>query len=543
MFNLPAPQNTPVFVALKAEMAISGTYDDIYIKPYTINYNRDIHNVLVETTEGGSNLNPLAFAQVAPHIIQQSTDANNIAPIARGFAERRFRFVIQMQPFSNAGLSVGVRHVLTGYTDGVEITNINGRQHINPEMKMYLNSAYVIRDEPTANGAGMVSTITDSYQFLQDPGSATDYMRSLGLYAIRPEDIFTTLQEDSNPINQTTRSMGYALTDTRNMISGRMLRNSRGMNNSSNYLAKIVQGYAKAELGSDEDIADAGDSPDDIFGNARENVRERALSSSPVMRTFINDYAIQRQGYITYGDMCNAIGGLDDDRIMNVIPPTTNTLAKMYTRGQREGWAGSTDEQIAAQMALRALPPIMLRYALGRLQFSANNVQDPTQAQMSGAFVFGTDARAHCITPLGCEGFCSNVNMINYIRAAAEAIVVDILNPISRNNERNYQMVVSVNMLGDIELEVAIGNSTVLVPFTAPVFCDGLFAPVVSDDSNGVRNMATQVGAMLKGLSNSFNHNQMQRQIITSPHAPLVNSQQPSYNPAAMTVDTSNLRW
>lgn len=492
MFN--APSNFR-FNALQFHLSVTGTYDDVFLRPYTLHYDKYTNSHLQEATNNGTDINMNTLSGVASSIVRPSSTVGSVAPLVNGFSQRRCRFVLEMTPIMGTSLqlSSGVRHILTGYTDDVGIVNQNGQHIIDPNMRLFLNACYVVRDEPSPVGAGVVSTITESYQFLANPAAATDMMQAMGLYAIRPEDLYTQLDTS---VNGFAAASGLQSIDERCMVNGRITRNSRSNALPTAWLSKTLNAFKSASFTDDDyDPSRVG-----IYEKARNEAREPAIAKNAFVRELVTDYNLTRDGSITYGDLLNVVANID--HVARVNNPTAANAAKLYQRGRYEHWHGSSYDAVASNILKMQLPALLLPFAVGGYSFYATN----KIANMNGTLSHQLYEGNHRIDPLNIASFATNVDLTPMVPAINQRIAREILNLVSNNNEFTYEMTVDVNLLGDAVISIQIGDSP-MITRAAPVFCDHMYASVLSDNQQHVSRMIEGGSQMLSGVSSMLNIN------------------------------------
>src|SRR5690606_33190833 len=98
-------------------MLETGTYNDMYARPYQSHTNDAKLNILAEATRGGQALQPSSLSGVAGLFLQPSAEVDRSSPIItpNGYGSKRFRFLMKVE-YTNA---MGLRHTLaySGYTD------------------------------------------------------------------------------------------------------------------------------------------------------------------------------------------------------------------------------------------------------------------------------------------------------------------------------------------------------------------------------------------------------------------------------------------
>jgi hypothetical protein len=486
------------FIANKALFQLTGTYDDVPLRSYKTHFTGHLANELDEVTQGGSVLTRDALTGISSKILSISADVDTIAPIVHGFDTRRYMFLLDISPQSHGGVQNDIRFIFTGYTDFNGAVIRGSEKYIDGGMRLYFNAAYVVRDTMTMGGRGMTSTIVEAHQFLQNPQAANDFMQSIKLFAQRPEDVFAAIEMNENPVMAAVEESGYAVKDYTNSVNGVVRRSSRDLNTTSGWLSRSLTGFVNAKLGDAGNEEKEDYHPSQLYVDARSKTRDKPISSSPFLRVLVNDHGFNRDGFITYKDLCSVVANLD--RIAEINEPH---IGKLASRGRYSSLTGATPDGIGAAVIAVHVPPILLRFGVGAYSFRATNRLSQREIMMLPREAYIDNASGgmtHAITPLSYDSFASNVDLRQEMTAINASICREVLDFISQNHHMTYEMVVTIDMLSETEIHISVGDNMIPVPALYPAFCDGLWSPNMSSDQNSVQSLVENIGGMLNDM-------------------------------------------
>ena len=481
MNNFGTGQGSSMIVK-RAILLETSRYDDAYLRPYVTRYDQTVSDELNGATEGGSRLTSGALAYVSSSFLQPASVVNTVASLANGYGEKRFSFMMEILSVANGGqqLMGGIRRIITGYTDHLGVSALTGEKHLDPEMKIYFNNIFVLRDSaiPTPNGVITETNVVKNKHLIFN-NNQQDYMATNSpMFTLRPEDIMMNLDTAVSPMMAGFNSSNVI--DARAML-GNIKLSDRSFESRPNYLSKTIQSFKSAQTMEDT-YEDSGDDSN-VYSTARDYLREEPLTSDIFMQALMSDYNYRTSSYITYRDLCGIVNDLDNR--LEVITTSAPQRAAEYVPGQGESWRGSTYETIAATIISHSVPAIMSDCLLTRCGFQATN-------DVVGG--------ASDVVMFDAHGFADGMDYSNYISHFIERLKREVLYDISQRNERSYQVRVTIDMLNDSSIEISFDGE----PFTKYViasFCDGLTSPVIADSIDYVDDVASDVGSMLNNLT------------------------------------------
>lgn len=476
------------FDVAQAIMIESHRYDNMYLRPFQSQFNGAVSDAICEATNHGVNLQPQVLTEVSSMFLQPHTDVVGSANLINGFAEKRMTFMIEV--VEQSGLSSGNRYILSGYTDYYGVSHLSGQPTLDPNMKLYFNNLFVLRDviHDVGHGRTIMSNLAQNNHVLHNPG-ANDYTNNVeSRWSMLPENVFSTLDFNTNPM------MGEFLTsgchDNRAMVSGARLADRR-RDSRPNYLAQTIKNYINANTQdttwgySNDDEVGVPDA-DQTYSLARAGIQEAPVSSNRLLSAMAVNSSFRTTGYVTYEELCRILPALDH-RLNVITKGDVQTMTQMQDTapGQGEGWHSSTYEAIAASLLQQLLPGIMADHLITNVSFVATNDTIGGQDVISlGSF----------------RGFTQHMDYTRYLQAFIDRVQRELLYDISKAGQMSYHIQATVDMMYESVFEISL-NGGPSVRFVAPSFCDSLYMPLLTNDVNMLGTMADDVGNLLATVS------------------------------------------
>lgn len=473
------------FVPTRVLLFETARYDNMYLHPYETNFDANISNMLAESTDSGRNVNATTLSQVAGAFLQPSAAVCGTANLANGFGEKRFSFMMELRRDNVGHLGGGVRYIVTGYTNHLGIIALTGQQNLDPEMLFYINNMFELRDTmlPTEHGSEHHVGVASSRHVLHNQGT-TDYQHMQSIvpqYTLRPEDIMADLEYSNQ---------AFAAADVINgtsLLSGPRMSDRRNESRPS-YLTNTIQSYQQAQLDSDTyDGGDGGEydqlSTNSLWSGARDKVRDAPVSSNSFMQLLMVSTSYKQTGYVSYRELCHLLPNLD--QIVDVVMASGAAKAAEYQPGQGENWAAMTHETMAATILQQMTPAIMSDCLLTEIGFVATN----------DTIGVSDDVRVYTA-----KGFTQGIDYTRYITQFIDRLKREVLMDISHFNQIRYSVEVYINLLNESYYKISLDGGP-YIWHTAPSFCDGLYAPVVSANREAVESMASDISTMLHNIT------------------------------------------
>jgi hypothetical protein len=462
-------------------------YKDMQLRPYYADATDELIGILDRDTRGGEDLTPAALSRVAGRIIRPASQHQGSAIIANGWGEKRFMFMMTVLVRKSR---TDIRTLeISGYTDYVGASQGIRGIKLDENMALYFNSVTELNqsymDTPTRRGW---QTQIASSNHLIAPQVLPDFSRdrmSAGTLVMRPEDVFHNNPKNvvSNAFNRRAEKENYL--DMRHGFTGKGLRMSNRLNDSSTrYLHRSIKALATANEG---EVFGQGNQFDrdtgSILKDARSQVREKTVSSIPVLADIARETNILEQGFITYGELIamNPEYVWDDVKVFFERPETARS------HHNRSGWSGRDNSTIAAIQIARALPAFMAFHHIAYVEFSADNMSALGEPVM---------IIPQCLPIIGKQITDRS------LMAFEERCVTELF----------YDMLPWPDCMFEIEVQAGLANDIVIKlklegedPFedVFPVFCDSLVPPIIANDQDTIGAMSSSLTDIVDKLGSN----------------------------------------
>lgn len=479
----PNNLGVPMFSVRKSHMIETAMYDPLYLSPYQTKYDNYISAQLTEATQNGQQIDETTLSTVSHQILVPTAQVgqHDVANLVNGFDTKRLSFMIDIVP-QGSNLGGGIHYVLTGYTDHYGV----GERSIDPNMKLFFNAVYQLRDTqvPTPHGFVTQTNIVKSQQILLNNGSNNMMQYAQPQFTLRPEDIAQHLEFQDNPMLANIIEAGGS--NGRARLVGAVL-SDRGYASRPKYLTKSIKAY-KAAAAQGESYEAEDTMGNSVWDATRTYLREEPMSSNRVLMAMMGIPHFKQSGYLTYSEMCSLFP--DFDHQTNIVSLTRPQRQMAYQPGQAESWSASTNERIAATIIMQGLPAIMSDCLMTSVTFQATN---------------DTIGGMHEVQILEVHSFVDNLDLTPFMSYFIERVQRELLVDISRQGGQTYMTRVSVNMLYDSRIDLSLDRGP-MTPFAAPSFCDSLYSPVVTNNLQTMEAMSYDLSTMLMNINGSLSN-------------------------------------
>lgn len=474
----------------KALFVVTGTYNDMAMRPYTTNLDTNIVNQFMEATNGGVSIAPTTVSGVASSFLKPSAQAQSQAVIDNGWDAPRLRFIMELiYPDSGSGLAV--RKFLQGYTNHVGATSSGA---VDPNMVLYFNNVVTLRQSviQTPHGTSQRTAVSEASQLLRGEFNSNILNNwsapSNSTWTMRPEDIFS---------NMSVTHMGLEdSADLRLSFATSPIKKSRRSNSSAPYyVSSVLDNYRKTmDYGEHSDNLDFPGA----MNNARGMVQDAPVSGDLFFQLLMMDETNFKQGgFVTYSELCRLFPDFDNASLFildNSVQQETSSQAftgELHQRGQTEHWGGASNETLWSTILSQSVPSIMMDLMLTKIAFRATNQ---------------TLNSSHEVIVLGAESFAENLDLTPYISTFIERLKVEVLRGLSSNNYIDYNVTVIVDVIGETRISISIAGGPT-IDYATPSFADALFAPVLTMDVNSITSVGYDISALAGNLGEDAVHN------------------------------------
>lgn len=444
------------------------------------------------------NIPESKLMELGSQIINTSAEHQGVVAIPYGWETKRLRFLLVFR-IEDAGRTF--YETLTGYTDFYELSQNN---QVNPQMRLYFNNVIKLRPHHQQDMYGNLTerlSLMSTRQILTMRDGATgfhsgDWNTPATRTMVTPTSVFETLE-----IEQYMRGYAGTTIDTRTKAgrsgSGISLVN-RTNTLGANFFGNVVKAFnnsitshnissnTSADLRMQHIYTEAAD----LAKQNEASVIEDHVLNNLRMNT---DYAIQ--GSISWGDFCSVFKEASQICTLIKSKQVTEQLMPreldMINVNESESWTSAHFTTVKAQTLLTAIPAVMMDCLLSDITFTATNMTlsglDPLAVNVTSASSF-----------LG-EGM-NNTNLVNLFIQQFRTRIHPIL---SDNDDKQYIFMMRCDVLGELRMTLRYDGIPYEYTYTAGVFADHLFTPLVTSSPTHLSHLANDLGNI---LDNGFNH-------------------------------------
>lgn len=429
----------------------TGTYGQQWGRPYQTQLNGGILTSLRERMDGAPDINASVFSGMGASFLTPQAAPERHIDIVSGWNERRIRMMLEVEVQSRNG---AYYEILLGYTDH---TGISMSGSIDPNMRFYVNSVMKMRKSfiatPLGNeqrlavaGAGHV-LVNSNWDGVESPNQ---------LSLMRPMDVYSTMGRLELP---DLSSMNVR--DTRNMLMDSPKLSRRSNNASSNYAASIVAGYRNAST-----MQELGQSEQEVLHTAVTYTVEESATGDQVLSALAAFQHVPHTNSFQWRHLERLDPNVNRDEITRVVirGQTQQSYMGEHYAGQTADWGEASIEAQIATMMSQTVPSLMMEMGLTMLTFAATN-------RIPGI-------QRHEVIITGSESFAGGDHS-QFLQMMKVRLEVDLLEEISQSNLYDYEIEMSVDVVGETHISISIQGQPTVV-YCTPSFCDALLSPVVT---------------------------------------------------------------
>lgn len=465
---------------VKSLFVETGTYNDVYNRPYQAHITTDLVNEFNELTQAGLKINSADVAGVAGKILNPSTVPMGTVSIDNGWSERRMRFTIEFEIASVSGRPTS-KEVITGYTDHPGGTM---QGSIDPMMRCYINNVFnlrivrehlngFVRDRTMLAEAAHVVTKDHNYQV----ASFNDVNQKR---LMRPEDVVGAMMLDAVVGKE---NVGSSIDIRNTLLQPKKSKRSNGL--ATKYVSEVVSSLNTGYSGQNQFLG-TGAEP---FEEARSNCRENLLTSDSIISLLNLNTSYLYDSYVTYQDLCRIFPDLDSVTVLVMKGNTVRTFREAV-RGDCETWNSSTMETVAATILSNSVPSIMSDLMLAQVTFVSTN------RTLTGEII---------TTINNSHPFTEGMDMSQYLQVFVNRLNREVLFDLSKFNQMDYAVQAVIDLLGDSFITISI-NGGPNIEYVMPSFCDALASPVVSYNTHTVNQIAYNLNSLFENSRRSNGH-------------------------------------
>lgn len=458
--------------------AETGTYDDMYNRPYVTSVDLDALRGLQQATEGGTNLTTAAVAGMAGVIMRPQTAVQSGIGIVNGWGERKLRFMMEVE---HAGFNSMVnREILTGYTN---YPGYSSSGAIDPAMLLYVNNVITVREtQRYVNGQVMTqSTVVDASHVLSGTWTA-ESQNVVNPYYMRPEDVFGGIMLN-NTLTGIADGRDLDVIDTRVTHMEGIKKSRRSNSNAANYLSNVFTQY----MGAFATARTQDSNLNSVLGSAKKAVEEhtveadQALQQLTSMTDFTHNRAVRWDELFQFNPYIDSVTTI-------AVNQGGVYLRPLPQRGQFETWQSMTYETVCAQIISNMIPGIMTDLLIMNLDFTATN-----DVMMSS----GHEPNAVIVRSM--NSFSSSIPKERQHQALMFRINTELMTSLTHHGQVSVSISVQSDILADTYITMSY-NGGPEIQYCMPSFCDALFPPVLTTDRNQLTMMSRDINNLAENI-------------------------------------------
>jgi len=461
-------------------MGETGTYNDVYHRPYKTSLGDEEYAVMREKTNGFQNIESETLANCAGAFLNPSAQPGVQINIDHGWGERRLRFMMSIM---FEGRLSKTEQIVTGYTDRADLS-LTGE--MDPNTQFFINNVITMRhvENRTANGVGSTATMSDNFQVLRDTSN-----NQSGI-TLRPTDVVRTQQSsiamegmrDLHRGQNSSRTVfdgdedesDVVYHDARNTFNpSETTRLSRRKNNlNANYMSNILKAHRTAQSSDDE-----YDTEDTIFEKTQSILAEPYSFDNPLLKLLTDNTGFSQNTSFTLHEIRALCPHVDNVMVLSRASSTAQLIPNQ--RGQTEGWGGSDNTTMIANIMASTIPALALDHMITKIWFTATNetFNDQVVVELN---------HSNQSPPLS---FVEGKDLTRQIQSFVHRIQHYVMRDITHNNMVGVSVSVRYEALGDTFISVSC-NGEPPVDYVIPTFCDSLFSPIMTDNSNDLYSLS-----------------------------------------------------
>ena len=452
----------------------SGTYNDMALRPYTTHVDGSTINLFREATQGGTFFEDTALSPVAGSILRPSTMPVGSVSIANGWAVPRFRFIMEIHHTVPGGLGKNVQYV-SGYTDHAEVTY---QGTLDPNMRFFINTSIMTREveEMTPFGRRTRRTMADASHILNGSFNPSTTSHTQAARTMRPEDVF-------GEVGASVLGDVGDVFDLRSSFAGGAKKSRVSNSATPTYLSRVMNSYNMAlqEGGYDDDIPS-------LMRKARNDSQEGLIANDLFLNNLQRNTSFSEGTSVSYSELCLLSPDLDNITIVanKEAVVQTNNFAPS-TRGSAAYWEGVDNNTIFATIIAQSFPAIMMDSMITEAAIGFTNKTMDGQFHLEFlaeplSFIADRDLTAQLAGP-----------MLRHFETK-------ILRDLTQSNMISIEGSVYCAVTGETKIRIAAADEA-LTDYVAPAFCDALSAPVITNNAENLRNLASDLSTLVDNVA------------------------------------------
>lgn len=475
----------------------AGTHDDIYNRSYTAGTrDRGAIDRFMDATKSGRNISPVSMSRVADEILTLTADVDTTRPvyIPGGFGEARLAFTMLVET-EQVGDTTKYQ-LITGFTDRQDVSH---GDNLAPDTVLFINNTAAYR---SVSYGGRTRVVTDDNSYILRGtenllGGRRD--REDVMHYLRPQDVFYHLSAPGL-LNQLSSSGSIGkFDDLRSRSGSEHARTRRSYDSPASYLSSTIRA-GLAGRRAHEDRAQSSDNDVDYNNymgkqgpedRSADMLESQDSGHNEVFRRLMDASDFLRTGGVTVEELEHAIDWRDAEiRIWELgTRRRTNDGGRalnLSQRGESREWHGADDNTMAAEMAVRIVPSLLM---LNNIGCAVVNITNNNWSGEVSCVLTGVGAMLERIDISDSQ-----------ITSVEEQLKYDLGNVVSNNGAFRFGLKVDVTMYGSCLVDVWVDDPDRKDHFSYPVYADCLGSSQVSRDSKAIEDIAGDVTAILDAM-------------------------------------------
>lgn len=452
----------------------TGTYNPMFSRPYQLHVDGAAMDSIVTRVEqaNGAAITGSLFSGLTQNILNPSATPQAEIPIPLGWTERRIRFIMEAHVSTSMGSTF--IYYFQGYTSHLGVTP-NGA--VDPRMEFIINS-YVRVNRVTcqnAYGAYTRDVVTENCHVVN--GNIFKQSQTGVAYMMRPQDIFIGAQSSYLQNAYSGRAGAGSFHDTRVGLNEAAVSSNRTNGLASSYIAKIVDSYQTTSA-----MSQFGQSSDDIYTGSAQLTSEAPLTDNVFLRALANVKGFGSVATFTLPELERL-----DTNVRNVTKYMTlggTTANVVHNIGQSAYWNSTDNETLIATILSNAVPAVMMELMISNIHFRSTNYD--IGSQMNTVLI---DAKS-----------LTNADLTQNFELFKKRIEREILLELTYSNQLSIMLEMKADLFGETMISISVSGAPPVI-YTTPSFCDGLLAPVISNNSDSFNSLVHGFDQIINSLS------------------------------------------
>ena len=162
-------------------------------------------------------------------------------------------------------------------------------------------------------------------------------------------------------------------------------------------------------------------------------------------------------------------------------------LSQVHSAGQTADWSASNSTTAAAATLAHAVPALMVSCGLTTISLTSTN--DVIGGMITTAVSSANSINSGEIAPM--------------VMAFVSRFDTELINSITYTNNLSYFLNMAVDVFGETRISIAIGTPE-QYDYAVPSFCDSLFSPVLTSNSERVASVSSDFGMIVSSIQEAM---------------------------------------